>query len=155
MKNLAQNSTLLMALAIVIAVIGCDTATDVANSAKDAAGDAAEKAKDAVTDMANIDFGDFDMSGMKEKLTGITDGFKDVTADNVDGLTSKISEFTGSLDGMGIDKLTGAAKTAVTGALTKFTEGITAAMEGISDEGILGKLKPIIDALMEKINAFK
>lgn len=141
MKKLTQISLLLLAL--VVAYTGCNAAQDVA-----------DKAKDKAADMANIDFGDFDMTGVQEKFTGITDGFKDVTADNVDGLTSKISGLTDSMDGMGIDKLTGPAKTAVGGAMTKFVDAIKSAMGGISDEGILGKLKPVVDALMEKIGAF-
>ncbi len=141
MKNLNRISLLL--LAFMVAFTGCD-------AAKEMAGDAASKA----AEMADVDFGDFDMQGVTEKFTGITDGFKDVTADNVDGLTSKISDLSGSMDGMGIDKLTGPAKTAVGAAMTKFGDAVKAAMEGISDEGILGKLKPAVDGLMEKMNGF-
>ena len=141
MKKLTQIS--LMLLAMVVAITGCDAAKEAANEAKNKA-----------ADMANIDFGDFDMSGVQEKFTGITDGFKDVTAENVDGLTSKISDLSGSMDGMGIDKLTGPAKTAVGGVISKFAETIKSAMGGITDEGILSKLKPAVDALMEKISAF-
>ena len=141
MKNLNRISLLL--LAFMVAFTGCD-------AAKEMAGDAASKA----AEMADVDFGDFDMQGVTEKFTGITDGFKDVTADNVDGLTSKISDLSGSMDGMGIDKLTGPAKTAVGAAMTKFGDTVKAAMEGISDEGILGKLKPAVDGLMEKMNGF-
>jgi hypothetical protein len=140
MKKLTQISLLL--LAMMVAFTGCD-------AAKKAASDAGDKA----ADMANVDMGDFDLDGLKGKFTGITDGFKDVTADNVDGLTSKISELSGSMDGMGIDKLPAAAKGVVGGVISKFGDTIKAAMEGISDEGILGKLKPVVDALMEKINA--
>ena len=146
MKKLTQISALLLGL--MVAFTGCD-------AAKDAAKDAANDAKDKVTDMANIDFGDFDMKGLQGKFTGITDGFKDVTADNVDGLTTKISDLGGSLDGMGIDKLPAPAKTFVSGVISKFGDAIKAALDGISDEGILGKLKPVVEALMEKLNAFK
>ena len=138
----------LLLLAVMVAFTGCD-------AAKDAAQGVADKAKDQVADMANIDFGDFDMGGLQEKFTGITDGFKDVTADNVDGLTSKIDDLSGSLDGMGIDKLTGPAKTAAGGVISKFGDAVSTAMGGISNEGILAKLKPVVDSLMEKINAFK
>ncbi len=140
MKKLTQISLLL--LAMMVAFTGCD-------AAKKAASDAGDKA----ADMANVDMGDFDLNGLKDKFTGITDGFKDVSADNVDGLTSKISDLSGSMDGMGIDKLPTAAKGVVGGVISKFGDTIKAAMEGISDEGILGKLKPVVDALMEKINA--
>jgi hypothetical protein len=142
MKKLTQISLLL--LAMMVAFTGCD-------AAKKAASDAGDKA----AEMANVDMGDFDMEGLKGKLAGITDGFKDVTADNVDGLTSKISDLSGSMDGLGIDKLPDAAKGVVGGVISKFGDTIKAAMEGISDEGILGKLKPVVEALMEKINALK
>lgn len=134
----------LLLLALMVAFTGCDAAKQAASDAKDKA-----------VDISNVDFGDFDMKGMQEKLTGITEGFKDVTADNVDGLTSKITDLSGSMDSMGIDQLTGPAKTAFTGVLSKFTAAIEAAMANISDEGILGKLKPVVEALMEKVNALK
>ena len=145
MKTRSQISLLMLTMAVVFT--GCDAANDAA--------DAANKAKDAVGDMANMDFGDFDMKGLQEKFTGITDGLKDVSAENVDGLSSKISDLSGSMDGLGIDSLTGPVKTAVMGAVSKFGDTVKAAMEGISDEGILGKLKPAVEGLMEKINAMK
>ena len=142
MKKLNQISALLLGL--MVALTGCDAAKEAANDAKDKA-----------ADMANIDFGGFDMKGLQAKFTGITDGFKDVTADNVDGLTSKITDLDGTIDGMGIDKLTGPAKTAVGGVVSKFGDAIKSAMGGISDEGILAKLKPVVETLMEKLDAFK
>lgn len=145
MKNLSQISLLLLALAVVFT--GCDAAKEAADAANDA--------KDKVGEMANMDFGDFDMKGLQEKFTGITDGLKDVSAENVDGLSSKISDLSGSMDSLGIDSLTGPVKTAVMGAVSKFGDTVKAAMDGISDEGILGKLKPAVEALMEKINAMK
>ncbi len=152
MKKLTQVSMLFLGLMVVFA--GCDAAQDAASNATNAASDAVSEAKDKAMDLANVDFGDFDMKGLQGKFTGIADGFKDVTADNVDGLTSKISDLSGSLDGMGIDKLTGPAKTAAGTVMSKFGDTIKAALGGISDEGILGKLKPVVDALMEKLNAF-
>ena len=138
MKLLSQTSLLLMALMVVFA--GCDQAKDMAKKG---------------ADMANIDFGDFDIDGMKEKLTGVTDGLKDVTTENVDGVTSKITDLSDSVDGMGIDKLPAPAKTFVSGMLTKFGDSVKAAMEGISDDSILAKLKPAVEALMEKVKAYK
>ncbi|MFK7768719.1 MAG: hypothetical protein AB8B55_15975 [Mariniblastus sp.] len=146
MKKLTQISVMLVAL--MVAFTGCDAAKDAVTDAKDKAA--------GMADMANLEgLGDFDLKGVQEKFAGITDGFKDVTADNVDGLTSKISDLSGSMDSMGLDKLTGPAKTAVGGVISKFGEAVKTAMGGISDEGILGKLKPVVDGLMEKINAFK
>ena len=106
-------------------------------------------------DLANIDFGDFDMKGMEEKLSGITDGFKEVTTENVDALASKISELGSSIEDSGIGKLTGSAKTAVETVFSKFIDTIKGAMDSISDEGILSKLKPAIDSLKAKLDQFK
>ena len=105
--------------------------------------------------MAGIDFGDFDMKGLMGKFTGITDGFKDVNADNVDGLTSKITDLSGSIDGLGIDKLAGPAKEFAGKQMTTFGGAVEKAMGGVSDEGMLGKLQPAVDGLMGKLNAFK
>lgn len=140
MKKLTQISVLLLGLMIVFT--GCDSAKK-----------AADEAKDKAKEMAEL--GDFDMKGLQDKFAGITDGFKDVSADNVDGLTSKITDLTGSLDGMGIGNLKGVAKTTVVEAIKKFGGTIESAMEGISDEGILGKLKPVVKALMDKVKSYQ
>lgn len=143
MKKITQQLTLAL-LGLIVALAGCD-------AAKNAASDAANNAAGQLGDMANIDFGDFDATGLKDKFAGITDGFKDVTAENVDGLTSKISDLSGSIDGMGIADLPAPAKTAVGGMITPFIGAIKTAMEGISDEGILGKLKPVVEPMLEKL----
>ena len=152
---------------------GAENAADMAGKAADGvagavsnAGDMAGKAADGVTgalsdaagsmtDMANIDFGGFDMSGLQSKFTGITDGFQNVTSENASGLATKITDLTGSIDGLGLDKLTGPAQAASQGAIGKFIESITGALGGIGDGGIMGVLKPAVDALIEKLSAFK
>ncbi len=137
----------LLLLSLMVVFAGCDAAKDAAMQAK-------EKAA-GMADMANIDFGSFDISGLKEKITSVTDGFKDVTAENVDGLTSKISDLSGSVGDMGIGELAGPAKTAVSGMISQFSSAVTTALEGISDEGILGKLKPAVEGLMEKLKSLQ
>lgn len=149
MKKLTQISLFLATLMVVLT--GCDAAKEAADMAKDKAAGMA----DDMAGLANIDFGDFDIKGVQEKFAGITDGFKDVTAENVDGLTSKITDLSGAMDSMGIDSLPAPAKTALGGLASKFGEAVTTAMGSISDEGILGKLKPVVEGLMEKINALK
>ena len=152
---------------------GAENAADMAGKAADGvagavsnAGDMAGKAADGVTgalsdaagsmtDMANIDFGGFDMSGLQSKFTGITDGFQNVTSENASGLATKITDLTGSIDGLGLDKLTGPAQAASQGVIGKFIESITGALGGIGDGGIMGVLKPAVDALIEKLSAFK
>ena len=142
MKKLTQISVLLLGLMVVFA--GCDAATEMAN-----------KAKDSAADMAGIDFGSFDMAGLQEKFTGVTDGLKDVSAENVDGLTSKMSELGDSVEGMGVADLPAPAKAAAGGVVATFKTAVTTAMESISDEGVLGKLKPAVEGLMEKLSAFE
>ena len=142
MKNLLS----LLLVVGLFAMAGCEGAKEKLEDAKKAGADAAEKAKD----MAN-----FDLKGLTDKFSAITGGFKDLSGDNVDGLTSKITDLTGSIDGMGIDKLSGVAKTGAMEAIKGFIETVKKAMEGVTDEGILSKLKPVIGPLMEKLNAFK
>ena len=84
-------------------------------------------------------------------MTGITDGLKDVSDEaGATSLAEKITGFTGSIDGMGLDSLEGPAKTAATGMLGKFVETVKGLLAGKSD-GIRGILQPVIDTLMEKI----
>ena len=147
MKILTQTSLLLLGL--IFAFAGCEEAKESMEQAKEAGAGMVEDVKD----MANIDFGDFDIKGLQEQFAGITEGFKDISADSVDGLTSKLSELGSSIDGMGIGDLTGPAKTAVEGLISKFVEAVRTAMDGISEENILSQLKPAVDALMEKLKA--
>ena len=58
------------------------------------------------------------------------------------------------MDGMGIDKLEGPAKTAAGGVMSTFCETVKTAMGGVSDEGVLAKLKPAVDGLLEKMKGF-
>lgn len=148
MKKLTQISFLMLGL--MVAMTGCDAAKDAASQAGDAVGAAAGGAMD----LSGVDFGGFDMAGLQEKFTGVTDGFKDVSAENVDGLTEKISGLGESVDAMGAAELGAPAKTAAGTVIAAFKTAVTKAMDGISDEGILGKLKPAVDGLMEKLDAF-
>lgn len=152
MNKLSFIGVLLLGLSVVFT--GCEAAKEVANKAKDSVGEMAGDVAGDMADMADIDFGGFDMAGLKEKITGVTDGFSDVTAENVDGLTSKISDLGTSVEEMGAADLPGPAKTFASGVIAKLKDTVSSAMEEISDEGILGKLKPAVEALMEKLDAF-
>lgn len=109
----------------------------------------------ADTDLSDIDFGDFDMGGLKDKFAGITDGFKNVTADNADDLATKIKDLTGSVDSMGFDALTGPAKKAAGGVVGAFIDQINAAVDKISDDGIMGLIKPLVKTLVAKLENFR
>ena len=126
------------------------------NSGAAEQGDGDVGAAGAVAAMGDIDFGNFDMQGLQTQFTGITDAFKNgVTMDNAGALATKIQDLTGSISDMGIGNLEGAAKDSVFGAIGTFKDTITKAMEGISNQGILDLLQPIVEKLMEVLGGFK
>jgi len=112
--------------------------------------------------VSGIDFSSipgFDALG--ETGTKLTSGLNDLTS-GLEGVADeagaksyaeKITGFTGSIDGMGLDKLDGVAKTATSTILGKFIETIKGLLASKSD-GIQGILKPVIDTLMEKLSPF-
>ena len=73
--------------------------------------------------------------------------------DGARDLAGKITGFSDSIGGMGLDKLTGAGKTSATGMIGMFIEKIKSLFGGQS-EGIQGILKPSVDGLMEKLSPF-
>lgn len=98
----------------------------------------------------------FDLSMMQEKFSGVTSAFENgVTMDSAGSLAEKITELTGSIGNMGIGNLEGAAKDGAMGAIGNFKDTITNAMGSITDNGILGVLKPAVEKLMEVLGAFQ
>ena len=124
-----------------------------AGDAGDAAGKIGKGIEAGAAAVGDTDFGDFDMSGLTAQFGGITNGLKDVSTENADGLADKISGLTKSLEGMGFDKLAGPAKTAVGSAIDGFKKSVETAMNNISNDAIRAILKPVVDALMEKIKS--
>lgn len=104
-------------------------------------------------DFSKIDFGNFDFQGMQDKLGGITDGFKNVTSENASNLADKIKDFTGGIESMGLDNLSGVANTAVNGVITTFVKSIKDSLDKMTDDGILSILKPVVNALIEKFTS--
>ena len=147
MRNLTQISLLLMAM--MVALTGCDAAKDAASGMADKAGGLGDMA-----DMANMDFGSFDMAGMKEKIAGVTEGFSNVNEENADELAEKVTELDGAVGAVDTESLPAPAKTAISGVMTKLADTIQTSMDGISDEGIMGKLKPVVEPLLEKLKTF-
>ncbi len=142
MKKLTQLTLVL--LTMIVAFAGCDAAKQ-----------AASQGMDKMGDMVNIEGLDQEMvKGIQEKFTGITDGFKDVTAENVDGLASQITELDGTIDGLGVDQLPAPAKTFVSGIMSKFADTLQGLVDGVADEGVVGKLKPAVMPLLEKLKSF-
>jgi hypothetical protein len=92
---------------------------------------------------------------MSEGFQDITSGLEGVTDESgAKTLAEKITGFTGAIDGFGLDKLDGTAKTAASGMIGKFIDAVKDMIGGKS-EGIQGILKPVIDLLMEKLSPFK
>ena len=137
-----------LVVALMVSMVGCDEVKKGAEEVKDAASKAGDKVS---SEIDKIDFGDFDMKGIQEKLTGVADGLKDVSADTVDSLTAKISELTKSLENSDFGKMSATAKTAAKAAMSKFGDTVKGAMNNISDDEVVQKLKASIDPLMEKI----
>jgi len=101
-----------------------------------------------------VDFPEgFDISGVKDQFTGITDGLKGVTMENAGDLKTKIEGLSGAVGNMGLGDLTGPAKTATGGMIGGFIETLKGAMGGM-EGGILDMLKPAIEALIQKLNPF-
>lgn len=154
-----------------------DMAGDAAGAVGDAAGDAAGAVGDAASGAAGavggamdkmaggfkmpempegLDLGGFDMDGLKGQMGGITDGFKNVTdAAGAKDLAGKLTDFTGNLDNMGIGNLPEAGKGFVGKIFGGFTGAIEKAMGGFAgNDSIMGILKPVVDALMDKVKGF-
>jgi len=116
----------------------------------------------ALPGVSGMDFSSipgFDALG--ETGTKLTGGLKDLTSglegvtdeEGAKGFAGKITDFTNSIDGMGLDKLDGVAKTATSTIFGKFIETVKGLLSGKS-EGIQGILQPVIDTLMKKLSPF-
>lgn len=111
-------------------------------------------------DMSGVE--GFDFGSLGDAGPGLTKGFGDITSgfaglkeggeEGAKSLAEKITGFTGSIDGMGLDKLEGAGKSSAQGLIGKFMETITGLMGGQSD-GIKGILQPVIDTLKNKFSS--
>ena len=136
---------------------------DAASGAAGALGDAASGAAGALTGgfkmpemPAGLDLGGFDMDGLKGQMSGITDGFKNVTdASGAQELAGKLTDFTGNLDNMGIGNLPEASKGFVGQIFGGFTGMIEKAMGGFAgNDSVLGILQPVVQTLMDKVKGF-
>ncbi len=98
--------------------------------------------------------GGFDLSGLQTSFDEITDGFENLTADSATGLAGKITGLTAKMDSLGLDKLGDGPKKLVSDAVGGFSGKLTELMGKVTDEGILGILRPVIDALIAKVKSF-
>jgi len=138
-----------------------DAAGKLADGAGDMAGKAGDMAKGAMGgfEMPSFDGVDFpqgfDINGVKDQFSGISEGLGSVTMENAGDLKSKIEGLTGSIDGMGIGDLTGPAKSATGGMIGSFVKTLQGFLTGGGvDGGIMDMLKPAIEALIGKLNPF-
>lgn len=109
-------------------------------------------------DLDSMAFSNLNESGAKLKqgfgdiATGFQ-GLKDTSNDGANKLKGTIEQFTGTIEGMGLDKNTDLAKAVARDIIEKFVDYIKAMLGDQSDE-IKGILKPAVDALLEKLTAF-
>ncbi len=114
-------------------------------------------------EIPGMDFGSipgFDMGSLGAAGPALTNGFGEISqgfaglatsgTDGATALAEKITGFTGSIDGMGLDKLEGVGKSSAMGLIGKFVEMVKGLMGGQS-EGIQGILQPSVDGLMQKL----
>jgi hypothetical protein len=134
-------------------------------AAKDAAEKVAGTAVDAVTDSLPK-FDDFDVSALGETGNLLKTGFTDITKglselqaagvseDVAKKLVETISGMTGKIDGMGLDKLEGAGKTASSGLISAFLGSLDGLMAKIPAP-LRAIVEPAVKSMIEKLNPFK
>lgn len=135
-------------------------AGDMAKSASDKIGDLNMKMPEIpgmdLKGIEGFDMGSLGVAGPKlaEGFGSITSGFEGLKDEaGATQLAEKITGFTGTIDGLGLDKLDGVAKTSATGLIGKFVETVKGLLGGQS-EGIKGILQPAVDGLMAKFKGF-
>lgn len=106
------------------------------------AGDAKQVAESAGLDLAKL----------KEQFSGITSGFADLTAENASNLTKKLSDLSKSFESMGLDKLDASKLAMLKPVVAGFKKSLEEKVAAISDEGIMGKIKPAVTSLMDKLS---
>ena len=143
-------------------------AGEVAGNATQGVGDLADESSNGIGNMAGGMVPGMDLQGLnldalganKEKLMepiqGITSDFSGLATGGEDAaadLAGKISGFGTTLEGMEIDQMGAAQKTAVGGVLGQFStvlEGLVAKVPA----PLQGIIKPAVDGLMQKISSF-
>ena len=133
-----------------------------------AASDGANAVTSGVSDMGDkaagaLDFGGLDMSPLgdtgtklQEGFSGITSGFTGLAETGEEGanaLAGKITDFSGSIDSLGLGSLPDAAKPVATSMIGKFMETIQGMLNGQS--GIIKSvLQGPVDTLLQKLQPF-
>ena len=133
-----------------------------------AANDGANAVKEGMNGMGDkvagaFDLGDLDISSMgdtgtklQEGFSGIASGFTGLAETGEDGanaLAGKITDFSGSIDNLGLGSLPAAAKPVATTMIGKFIDTIQGMLDGQSAL-IKGVLQGPVDTLLEKLKPF-
>ena len=132
-------------------------ANDGANAVENSMNDMGDKAAGA------LDFGDLDLSPLgdtgtklQEGFSGIASGFTGLAETGEDGanaLAGKITDFSGSIDNLGLGSLPEAAKPVATSMIGRFIDSIQNMLDG-QNALIKGVLQGPVDTLLEKLKPF-
>ena len=135
-----------------------------ADRAKEGAQGVVNKAGDLANGMTgSLDFGDLDLSPLGETGTKLQEGFSGITSgftgladtgeEGANALATKITDFSGSFDSLGLGNMSEAAKPVATTMIGKFIETV----QGLLDKQnvvIKGILQGPVDTLLEKLKSF-
>ena len=110
------------------------------------------------TDLASMDVSALGEAGPKlqKGFTDITSGFKGLAETGADGakdLSTKISDFSGSIDNMGLADLSDSAKPVAKSMIGKFIQTIKAMLD-TQNAAIKGILQGPVSALLDKLEPF-
>ncbi len=140
-----------------------EAGANVADSASGLFGGALDSLKGSLPDM---DLSGLDLNAMGEVGPKLTSGFSDVasglkgltdsgaTEDTARNLLKQIEGFTGTIDGFGLDKLEGPAKTVSSGLIGKFLGSINGLLESVPAP-LRAIVEPAIKQMIDKLNPFK
>ena len=128
-----------------------------------AVSDGASAVENGVNNAAGaFDLGDLDISSLGDTGTKLNEGFSGITSgftglgdtgeEGAKTLAGKITDFSGSIDGLGLGDLSDSAKPVATSMIDKFIEAI----QGMLDKQnalIKGVLQGPVDTLLEKLKS--
>jgi hypothetical protein len=138
-----------------------DAATSAVQDASSAVTEGATQLADKMPSWDSLDFSALGETGLtlKEGLGDISKGLTGLAAANADeaganDLLSKISSFSGNLDGLGLGSFEGTAKTALSTIIGTFLQTIQGQLDKIP-EPLKTMVVPAVNSLVEKLTAFK
>ena len=135
-----------------------------ADKVKDGAQGVVDKTGELASGMTgSLDFGDLDVSPLGETGTKLQEGFSGIASgftglattgeEGANALATKITDFSGSIDNLGLSNMSDAAKPVATSMIGKFVETI----QGLFDQqnGVIkGILQAPVDTLLQKLKTF-